>query len=215
MSAAGRACYRLGIMSATDRRHPELLLGSLYEEYRALYGLVVLRMTALDRRVPVTAGALVAAVATVGAFPYASQVLVLFSLPIALVWFVRTTVNHARSFEDVLRRIEEIEGAVNAVVGGRVMRFQSSHPSRGRRVGGRTGTETVSAVVATSLLLLMAAGFRMCQQRLLPITGEVAYGMLLGGVGLWLLREVVVLRRYRYAPTADVNVWNDDQPFST
>ncbi len=194
----------LGSMARPDRHTTELLLGGLYEEYRALYGLVVFRMTSLDRRAPVTAGALIAAVSAVAVLPAASQPLVLFSLPIALIWFVRTTVNHARSFEDVLRRIEEIELDVNAAVGGRVMRFQSSHPSRGRKTGGRTGAVTVSAVIATSLLLLIAVGYQMCQQELLPVAGEALYGMFLSGVGLWCLREATILRRYRYVPTPDL-----------
>ena len=193
-------------MVRADRHNTELLLGGLYEEYRVLYGLVVFRMTALDRRAPVTAGALIAAVSAVDVLPAASQPLVLFSLPVALIWFVRTTVNHARSFEDVLRRIEEIERDVNAAVGGRVMRFQSSHPSRGRQTGGRTGAVTVSAVIAMSLLLLATAGFRMCQRRLLPLAGEIAYGTFLSGVGLWSLRQAMALRRYRYTPTSDLGI---------
>jgi len=179
------------------------MLNGLYEEYRALYGLVVFRMTALDRRAPVTAGALLTAVASLDVFPAMSQCVVLLSLPVALLWFVRTTVNHARSFEDVLRRIEEIETAVNAIVGDRVMRFQSTHPSRGRATGGRTGQETVSAVIATSAVLLITAGYRMHQHALLPIIGQLAYMVFLGIVGALCLREVVVLRRYRYLPVRE------------
>jgi hypothetical protein len=191
---------RLSAVAPPDRRNAEFILNGLFEEYRALYGLVVFRMTALDRRAPVTAGALLTAVAALDAFPAGSQYLILLSLPVALLWFVRTTVNHARSFEDVLRRIEEIEKAVNAIVGDRVMRFQSTHPSRGRRTGGRTGQESVAAVIATSLVLLAAAGYRMHQHLLLPVAGEFAYAAALGTVGFLCVHQAFVLRRYRYSP---------------
>jgi hypothetical protein len=37
------------------------------------------------------------------------------------------------------------------------MAFQSSHPSRNRTVGGRSGTETLEAVLAASAVLLAAS----------------------------------------------------------
>ena len=199
----------ISLIAVAPSKHleSELKLSGLYEEYRALYGLVVFRMTALDRRAPVTAGALLTAVATLDMFPATSQSLILLSLPVALLWFVRTTVNHARSFEDVLRRIDEIETAVNAILGDRIMRFQSSHPSRGHQTGGRTGQESVGAVIATSMVLLIAAGYRMHQHALLSNTAQFAYLILLASVASVCLREVVILRRYRYRP-----VWSGEPP---
>jgi hypothetical protein len=178
----------------------EGLLATYYEEYRALYGLVEFRMSALDRRVPVTAAAFAGGVASIQAVPAESQLILYLGLPIALFWFMRTTVNHARSFEDVLRRIEEIEHAVNQLLGNKVLRFQSTHPSRHRRVGGRTGHESVLAVLTTVELLLAAVAF------------QVTHGFTTASVSTWFYlgfltviagttgKQVVRLARYTYLP---------------
>src|SRR5262245_1934267 len=91
----------------------EMKLSAFYEEYRAMYGLVEFRMSAMDRRVPVTAAAFAGAIASLQSIPNQTQAIVLVGLPIALYWFMRATVGHARSKEDVLRRIGEIEQGVN------------------------------------------------------------------------------------------------------
>ena len=129
--------------------------GVLLEEYRCLYGLVQFRMAALDRRVPLAGSTL--ALSLGGAFiaPLPVQVVVLVVLPFAVLWLVRTTINHARSFEDALRRIEQIEAHVNEIASEELLAFQSSHPSRQQTVGGRTGRESVFAaclVAATTLV---------------------------------------------------------------
>lgn len=97
----------------------------LLEEYRALYALVQFRMTALDRRVPLAGSTL--AFSLGGAFiaPLHVQIVVLVVLPLAVLWLVRTTINHARSFEDALRRIEQIEVRVNELASEELMAFQS------------------------------------------------------------------------------------------
>jgi hypothetical protein len=159
------------------------------------------RMAALDRRIPVTAGAMAAVLSGLDVVSRDSQLLLLLGAPLALVWFVRATVNHARSFEDVLRRIEQIERSVNDLLGKPVLHFQSQHPSRARQVGGRTSRESVSAVLATSYVLLAAAAFRMHRAGLLPPRVEPAYLALLGIVGIATAMEGVRLRRYRYQPT--------------
>lgn len=130
-----------------------------------------------------------------------SQLLLLLGAPLALVWFVRATVNHARSFEDVLRRIEQIERSVNELLGKPVLHFQSQHPSRARQVGGRTSRESVSAVLATSFLLLAAAAFRMHRAGLLPARLEPAYLAVLATIGVLVASDCVRLRKYRYEPT--------------
>jgi hypothetical protein len=187
-------------MGRVDRGMRGRQLNGLFEEYRALYELVVFRMTALDRRAPVTAGALLTAVATLDAFPTATQTIILLSLPAAVLWFVRTTVNHARSFEDVLRRIEEIERSVNEITGRRVMCFQSSHPSRGRQTGGRTGQETVAAVLTTAAVLLIVGPCRMMANASVPLAGKLVYIALVACTGSLCIREVMLLKRYRYVP---------------
>lgn len=169
-----------------------------------MYDIQLLRITALDKRVPVTAGAMAVVIAALDVVSEESQLLLLLCVPIALIWFVRATVNHARSSEDVLRRIEEIETAVNALLGGPVIHFQSRHPSRGQKVGGRTGQESVSAVLATSLLVLGTAAYRMERLHVLPDSLEFVYTIVLGMVGIIVLREGVRLSRYRYEPTLNL-----------
>jgi hypothetical protein len=173
-------------------------LTALLEEYRALYDLAVFRMTALDRRVPVTAGAFGVAIASLGNLPADSQLMVFFATPLLLIWLMRTTVNHARSLEDVLRRIELIEQSANRVIGKKLLGFQSLHPSRGRHVGGRTGHESVRAVLASIYLLIGAAFYQFHASMLLPKSGEVIYVSLLVVVAALTLRENVQLSKYRY-----------------
>jgi len=127
----------------------------LLEEYRALYGLAVFRMASLERRVPLFGSVLALFAGSVSAIPEPTRFSVFYGVPTALIWLVRTTINHARSFEDVLRRIDEIECDVNARSDQQLLRFQSSHPSKGVTTGGRTGTETVAAVTVISLLMLI------------------------------------------------------------
>lgn len=128
----------------------------LLAEYQALYDLVTFRMVSLDRRAPLAGAAFSATLGGIAVLPQSAQVVYLSGLPIALVWFLRTTGNHARSFEDVLRRLDEIERRINEIAGENLLAFQSSHPSRGRAVGGRTGNETMFSSFFTCLVLLAA-----------------------------------------------------------
>lgn len=181
-------------------------LTALLEEYRALYSLATLRINALDRRVPVTLATVAATLGAMDAVSRESQLILLLGLPLSLVWIVRATVNHARSFEDTLRRIEQIERDVNELIRKPVMRFQSRHPSRLNQVGGRTSRETVSAVLATSSVVLAVAAFRMHMAMLLPSNLELGYAALLGLVGIEIISEGVRLRRYQYEQPADIEL---------
>lgn len=183
---------------------PQLLLSALFEEYRALYSLAELRMNALDRRVPVAGGTLAAVVGGIMALPPATQFVLLLGVPAALIWFMRSTVNHVRSLEDVLRRIEEIEREANRLLGKTVLSFQSRHPSARRDIGGRTGRESTGSVLATITVLLVACAFQFRESQPaihLPLT---AYACYLGVVWIVVLWERVRLQRYTYAPRADL-----------
>lgn len=173
-------------------------VGVLLAEYHALYKLAEFRMGALDRRVPGAGAAIVAFLSGVPALPEASGFVLLLAIPISIVWFVRTTVNHARSFEDLLRRIEQIELTINFVCESELMRFQSSHPSRGRAVGGRTGFETVSAVGLASAIMLGAC--EMLMQSIGPGTVWVSllYTNLLMVVAAYVLVYFWIWRKYKY-----------------
>lgn len=177
---------------------PQASVSILLEEYRALYGLVTFRMTSLDRRVPATGGTLAAFLGSVTIMPPAGQHVVLATLPIALFWFLRTTINHARSFEDVLRRLDEIEQQVNRLCGRDLLAFQSRHPSKDRAVGGRTGTETVRSVWWTSLVLLASSVY--LSRFLTEVPGAIGevYVAYAAGVGVALTLAVIRHQRYRY-----------------
>ncbi|MFO0834628.1 MAG: hypothetical protein U0638_06635 [Phycisphaerales bacterium] len=172
----------------------------LLEEYRQVYGLALFRLNALDQRVPIIVGTLTAMLGSIGALPHEVQVVLLVALPLTLLWVIRTTINHARSFEDALRRIEEIEQTVSIRTGERLLRFQSSHPSRGKYVGGRTGTETIEAVIAASAIL--QGGCLYLSVTLLGLTGtwHIAFA---GYVAVLSASQIGMrwwMRRYRYQP---------------
>lgn len=141
-------------MTDAKRLSRDQAIDVLLTEHRALYELAAFRLSSLDRRVPAAGATLVAFLGSVPMLPLLSKIVLLAVIPASLIWFLRTTLSHARSFEDLLRRIEKIEREVNTRAGEALLTFQSSHPSRGRTVGGRTSFETVSAVVLASALLL-------------------------------------------------------------
>lgn len=165
-----------------------------------MYGLVQFRMSSLDRRIPIAGAALTATLASTGAIPDEAMLIVFFGLPLALLWFFRTTINHARSFEDVLRRIEQIEHEINAVLGQPTLCFQSRHPSRGTRVGGRTGGETIGAVMVTVVTLLLGCGFMFVSVTEAPWEAMAAYGGYLAVILSYIALIHFRLKRYEYQP---------------
>ena len=120
-----------------------------------MYQLAASRIASLERRAPFGIAALVALMAAFSSIPVEAQAPVLFAMPIGVFWYLETTINHARSFEDLIRRIDQIECLVNKLAGRELLVFQSTHPSRGTRVGGRTGHETVQAVLCNSLVFML------------------------------------------------------------
>lgn len=173
----------------------------LLAEYRAVYDLALFRLASLDRRVPLTGSALAASLGAVLVLPTHAQLFILIALPLALIWLLRTTINHARSFEDALRRIEQIEKQVNALAGAELIRFQSQHPSRGKATGGRTSRETIAAVlIACGLLLLGCAWVALSIPLEAPVPGLIL--CYCGYIGLYLMAVAARLRRYRYEKLA-------------
>ncbi len=186
-------------MSASVVSYDPILV--LLKEYDALYQLVIFRMTSLDRRAPIAGATLAASLATGAVLPSEVRTLFLIALPAALIWFLRTTVNHARSFEDVLARLAEIERAVNERAGAELLVFQSRHPSRSIAVGGRTGRETVNAVFVTCVILLLSAVYLTHTYTALSL-GTYAYDLYAVIVLGCLIHAIWHLRRYRYARSA-------------
>lgn len=171
----------------------------LVEEYRAMYGLLAFRLAAVDQRVPLVAGALMAVISGVGALPAASQCAVLLAVPIAISWLMRMTAAHARSKEDVLRRLDEIERHVNQLAAEELLAFQSRHPNRRKAVSGRTGMGAVSSVLALCFAGLLGCLAVVASRPATPPGFLFAY---LGYVAVGVLDLVHVLlrvRRYRYA----------------
>jgi hypothetical protein len=173
----------------------------LLAEYRAVYDLALFRLASLDRRVPLTGSALAGALGAVLVLPSQTQLFILIAMPLALIWFVRTTINHARSFEDALRRIEQIEKRVNALAGAELIRFQSQHPSRGKATGGRTGRETIAAALIASGLLLVGCSWVVLSIGLAPPVPMLVV-CYCGYVALYLLSVAARLGRYRYEKLA-------------
>lgn len=191
----------------TTRENVEIEV--LTEEYRAMYSLALFRLGALDRRVPVTAATLGAFLGSVAVLPGPSREIVLVGVPLAALWLVRATINHARSFEDALRRIECIEQRINRHLRAEVLGFQSRHPSRGHAVGGRTGRESISAVLVAAILLV-AACWRVFERTVAAGAPEAwAYRLFVAAVVVYLGAVVVALRRYRYQPQSRLQ---DDAP---
>lgn len=167
-------------------------------EYDNLYGLVTFRMASLDRRAPIGAATLVAFLGAVAVLPPATQRVFLVAVPLALIWFFRTSINHARSFEDVLSRLVEIERFVNEEAGVELLAFQSRHPSRLTAVGGRTGRETILSVYTICLVLLAASGYLAYHWSSQHILTVWCYWTLLGLEAVYLSHCLYRLKTYRY-----------------
>ncbi len=177
----------------------------LLEEYRALYGLLTFRLGAMDRRLPVAGGALGALLGASTAMPADTKLAFLLGLPVALLWLLLSTVQHARSKEDHLRRIDEIERLVNRLAGEELLVFQSRHPNKRRTTAGRSGFGTVLSVLSTCWMMLAACCFLVSTPpRLLELGGILAYYLYNAGLAGMMLHAVLRLRRYRYRrPPAD------------
>lgn len=168
------------------------------EEYRQVYALALYRLNCLDGRTPLTATLLTGVLGSVALLPPLLQLGVLLLLPLNMIWFVGSTIGHARSFEDCLRHIEGVEGALNHHFRRKLIDFQSSHPSGGIVVGGRTGEESVLMVLITSLVLLAACGLTFAAL-FTPETSElIAYLLYLGVVVACMLRSFRRLLNYQY-----------------
>jgi len=171
----------------------------LLQEFHALYGLLTFRLTAMDRRLPAVAGTLGTMLGCTTAMPDPTRLAFLAGLPLALLWLVLTTVQHARSKEDHVRRIDEIERMVNRLTGEELLVFQSRHPNRARYPGGRTGFASVTAVLTVSLIMLAACVYSV-QTPVALLTRDPfkTYAAYVSTCALLMLLAVVRLGRYRY-----------------
>ena len=171
----------------------------LLEEYRALYSLLTFRLTAMDRRLPAIGGTLAGILGSAAAMPDQTRLSFLLGLPIALLWLFLSTVQHARSKEDHIRRIDEIERLVNRLAGEELLVFQSRHPNKARHPGGRTGFAAVFAVLSVCLIMLGACMYMIETPRPLLTPDRLAtYAAYLSGCAILMLAVTIRLSRYRY-----------------
>lgn len=168
----------------------------ILEEYRALYSLLIFRLSTMEQRLPIVAALLSATLGGVTSLPATVQPLVFLGLPPALVWLLRTTLGHARSKQDVKTRLDEIERTVNQMLGSRLMAFQSRHPSREGRIAGRTGRELILSVFLASLGLLTGCVLLYSDSERRVIDPDV-YLVVCAVCGLWMCRDLLQLGRYR------------------
>ncbi len=175
------------------RTHIDILL----DEYRALYALLAIRLGAMEKRIPITGAALYTVVVSVPALEPIPRTLLLFMLPAAAVWFLRTTTSHARAKQDVKLRLIQVEQHVNSLVGEELLAFQSRHPSAGREVAGRSAQDSVLAVYFGSLGLLAACGFVAATVGLSHTIPLWVYFGILGGTAAMLTWDIVFIRSYR------------------
>ncbi len=176
----------------------------LLEEYRALNSLLLFRLTAMDRRLPVSVGFFAVAVTSMLALPSDSRTAVLVVTPPALLWLVRTTVQHARAKEDHLRRIDEIEQTINSIAGEELLIFQSRHPNGATVAAGRSGRATVVATSFGAIAMLV-----MCLCVFLREPNSVPwwlYAIYVAAIGADIVSCTIGLSRYRYQKTARVVV---------
>ncbi len=178
----------------------------LLEEYRALYSLLTFRLTVMDRRLPAIGGTLAAILGSATAMPDHTRLAFLLGFPIALVCLFLSTVQHARSKEDHVRRIDEIERLVNRLAGEELLVFQSRHPNKARHPGGRTGFGAVLAVFSACLILLGVCMYTVRIPRpLFTHDGLATYAVYLSGCAILMLFATIRLSRYRYRrPPPDV-----------
>ena len=171
----------------------------LLEEYRALYGLLTFRLTAMDRRLPAVGGTLGAVLGSATTMPESMRMAFLLGLPTAILWLLLSTVQHARSKEDHLRRIDEIERLVNRLAGEELLVFQSRHPNKARHAGGRSGFAAVFGVLTVCLIMLAACAYFMQTPARLLVSAELgSYVIYLAACALLMLWAVAGLTRYRY-----------------
>jgi len=171
----------------------------LLEEYRALYSLLTFRLTAMDRRLPAIGGTLAGILGSTTAMPDQTRLAFLLGLPVALLWLFLSTVQHARSKEDHLRRIDEIERLVNRLAGEELLVFQSRHPNKARHPGGRTGFGSVLAVLSVCLTMIGVCMYTVQTPRaLLTHEESTIYAAYLSGCAALMLAATIRLSRYRY-----------------
>lgn len=171
----------------------------LLEEYRVLYGLLQWRLAAGDRRLLISGALLTGTLTAICSLDAVTAQLLIWGSPVLLWVIVSATAGHARSKEDLLRRIDEIERHINLLAQADLLAFQSRRRQRDRVVGGRTGLRTINGTLALCIALLLFAMIYLLRVR------DDSLGLGPIGFAVWafcwagaMIRDAVVLRGYRY-----------------
>lgn len=178
----------------SDRDRVDILL----EEYRVLYSLLEFRLNTIEQRIPLLGGMLATLFGGIAILPAEVRVPALLVIPVALLWLFNTTLNHGRSKEDLLRRIDEIERTLNQLAAEDVCVFQSQHPGRRGTVGGRTGMGANLVMLMLSILMLFGCDYLFREQPVADVRAPAWYSCYVGLVGLLLVADVWRLSRYAY-----------------
>lgn len=177
----------------------EELVQIALEEYRQMHALVLYRLQVLDQRIPLTTAALTAALGSVVVMPELLQFGLLVGVPLAATAVCLSTFNHARSLQDAISRVADIESSVNRLMGREVLAFQSTHPGR-NSVGARTGRLTSDLVLAACLILFACSFFLAASIFDWPSDTQLAHLLLLFLLAAKLSHDRLRLKTYRYLP---------------
>lgn len=174
-----------------------------------MHALVLYRLQVLDQRIPLTTAALTAALGSVVVMPELLQFELLVGVPLAATAVCLSTFNHARSLQDAISRIAEIESNVNGFTGREVLGFQRTHPGRSS-VGARTGRLTADLVFAACLILFACSFFLAGSIFDWPSNTRLSHVALLLLLAIKLSHDRLRLRQYRYVPNQPVRHDNDE-----
>jgi len=170
----------------------------LLEEYRALNRLLLFRLSALDRSLPISTGFLSVAAGSILALPEEVRLIFLLMIPYLVVWTIRTAGVHAKAKADHIGRIAEIEQRINALHGKQLLVFQSHHPNRGATAG-RSGQAILSVALVAALFMLSLCLFLF--QQIAPSLAVAFYCIYLAIATLDITCRYRHLLRYQYTKT--------------
>jgi len=174
-------------------------LNILITEYNSLYSLYTFRIQAIEKRLPMAAVILSAFLGVLTTLPSDVRIVFYIGIPISLIYVLRTASIHVRSFEDSLRRIDEIENQINNLVGENLIRFQSNHPSKVKTVGGRTSRELILSIMAMTVLVIFACIYLYALEDYDRNT-NILYVTLLIVIMIFQLQSARQLFQYKYIP---------------
>lgn len=191
----------------------------LLAEYSVLYKLLLTRIHLIERRAPVATATLAVALGSVVVLPSILRAFVLLTLPLLSYWLFRATTSHARSKEDILRRIDEIERHVNFLAEDELLIFQSQHPNRVAIGASRSVRDTLASSAVAALLLLIGSCVVAVTE--LPEVYMVQFTAYATITGLAVMNALLSVQHYKYRkscgasnPPVALNCAHPDSPQS-